>query len=227
VAVKKIDLAKEIADRDGDYAVTYYGKRRIEVVNFGEINLKRDYWWMRIFPTSALPSEPSARIATLDEWVNSGLISKSDYKRLADFPDLEDAMTLETAQYDLCEEIVDLMLVDGKSYVVEPLQDKQLFARIALMMYTRAKLEGLADPKSAYPEENMQLVRQFIADCLAPEPGQSEPTEGGPAPGEVPAPGASAGPVPSAPVPAGPPPAPPPGAPPPPVNAPPSAGPPS
>lgn len=170
VAEGKIELAKEAEEKYGNYAVAYHGKRKIDLIDLKDINLSRDQWWMRVYPTSALPSEPMARVATLDEWLNAQLISKSDYKRLADFPDLEDASTLETAQYELCEEVVGLMLDEGKAYVVEPLQDKNLFARLGLMLYTRAKLQGMSDPKAAYPEENMNLVRQFITDCLTPEP---------------------------------------------------------
>lgn len=228
VAELKIELAVETEEKTGEpYVVSYHGKKRIEPIRLKGTSLKRDGWWMRVYPTSALPSEPSARIATLDDWVNAGLISKADYKRLADFPDLEDASTLETAMYELCEEVVDNMLYDGTPYAPEPLQDKQLFARIALQMYTRAKLDGINDPKSAFPEEHMDMVRQFIVECLAPEP--TAPTdmlasEGAPPTGEAPAPGASAGPVTSAPIPAptGPPPGP---APPP--NMPPPGGPPS
>lgn len=220
VAELKIETAKEIAERDGGYAVSYHGKRRIEVVDFTDINLKRDQWWMRVFPTSALPSEPSARIAVLDEWLNAKLISPGDYKRLADFPDLEDASTLDTAQYEACEEVVDLMLNEGIPYVVEELDDKEMWARLALMMYTRAKIQGHHDKKSAYPEQHMELVRQLIVDCLDKGPADAgdaaqlppgtpeappgggpppPPTAGSPPGGLPPAPPAGAPPAPSGP----------------------------
>jgi len=198
VAESKIDLAKEAEEKFGNYAVAYHGKRQIDLIDLKDINLSRDQWWLRVYPTSALPPEPSARIATLDEWLNAQLISKSDYKRLADFPDLEDASTLETAMYELGEEMIDLMLNDGESVVVEPLQDKQLLARMGVQRYSRAKVQGLVDPKAAYPEEHMELLRQFITDCLTPEPTAApSPDAAGAAP--PPPPGAPPPPGPEAP----------------------------
>lgn len=160
VAEAKIELAQEIYERTGSYAVAYHGRKKIELVEWKDVNLKRDQWWMRVFPTSALPSEPMARIATLDEWLQAGLISKQDYKRLSDFPDLEDAETLEFASYELAEKTVDKILYDGVYQVPESIEDGTLFARYGLMAYNRAREEG------GYPEKNMELLRQFIMDAL-------------------------------------------------------------
>ncbi len=165
---------------------------KIEIIDLSDVDLDKSGFILRCQPASALPLDITAKIATLDEWKNSGLISNADYKRLADFPDLEDAMTLETAQYDLCEQAVELMLYDGKPYVIEELQNKELWAQIALMMYTRAKLEGLSDPDAAYPESHLDLVRQFIVECVTPPDGSMPTPAEGPqltgAPGGMPMP---------------------------------------
>lgn len=189
VAEYKIELAQEVFEKTKSYAVAYHGRRKVELVDWKDVNLKRDEWFMRVFPTSALPSEPSARIATLDEWLNVGLIDKPTYKRMADFPDLEDAETLESASYDLGEKMIDAMLYDGKPQTIEPLLDNTLFATMGLKAYCRAKMEG------GFPEANMELLRKFILDAVKPPaPSQSDSmpslpgagTAGEPAPPEAP-----------------------------------------
>jgi hypothetical protein len=158
VAEFKIELAQEIFKETGSYAVAHHGKRKIEIVDWKDVNLKRDQWFMRVYPTSALPNEPSARIATLDEWLNAGLIDKPTYKRLADFPDLEDASTLESAAYELAEEFADRCLYDGELMTLEPLMDAVLIARVGHMAYCRAKLEGV------FHEKNMGPLRHLNHD---------------------------------------------------------------
>jgi hypothetical protein len=205
----KIELARELYEENHEYAVTYHGAKRVELVDFGDVNMTRDQFWLRVFPTSALPPDPSARLATLDEWITAGLISKTDYRRLADFPDLEDAGTLESASWDLSQQMVQQILQDGDYIAPEPLLDNLLMARIGLQEYNRAKLEG------GYPEKHLELLRQFIVAAIknAKDPAPP-PSEGpnGPAPVDPNAPPGAAPPPgempPPAPPPAGAPPAP-------------------
>jgi hypothetical protein len=191
VAEYKIELAQEVAEKDGSYAVSHHGRRAVEIVDWKDVNLKRDQWFMRVYPTSALPTEPSARIATLDEWLNAGLIDKPTYKRLADFPDLEDAETLDTASWDLGEQVISDILEKGEPFTPEPLLDNKLWAQMGLKYYNRAKKEGV------YPEKNLQMLRDFVLACIdaskpkqlppAPDAGALPPDQGmPPAPGEAP-----------------------------------------
>lgn len=160
VAEAKIELAQEVAAKEGSYAVAYHGRRTIELVDWKNVNLKRDQWFMRVYPTSALPTEPSARIATLDEWLQATLIDKPTYKRLADFPDLEDAETLDSASWDLGEKIIDGILYKAEPFTPEPLLDNKLWAQMGLKEYNRAKKEGI------YPEKNMEMLREFVLACI-------------------------------------------------------------
>lgn len=197
-----VDCAKDIYSREGSYSVKVPGKKFIETIDWKEIDLADDEYYLKIFPVSSLPNDPAGRLQTVQEYVQAGFIGPRTARRLLDFPDLEAVEGLESAKEDylhmILEKIVDADLED-ESTAIEDIytppevdyDDVPLALELALEYYQQGKLNGL-------PEANLRLLRDFISQLKAPLPGQPGP--GTPAPqGPMPAPQGGPGlPVPQA-----------------------------
>jgi len=156
----KTVLMRDVFMRTGKYAVVYHGKKAIELVDFNKFKgLQPNQYRIRVFPTSALPTTPAGRIATLEDWKNSGLITTADFKRLADFPDIEEFADLDNASHDIIKMMIDAMLEDGKDQKPEPLMDLELAMHMATNAYLLARVRGW------YPKANLEKLTVFVAWC--------------------------------------------------------------
>jgi hypothetical protein len=184
------------ATRAGAYSVMARTQRGlvplVKQVKWSDANMPREQYRITCFPTSQLPSTVPGRLAALSEWVASGFVSRPyAQKQMIDMPD-DDMQRLELADLDFVmwqiEEILDGKVVSPESY-----QDMTLAADTARRAYLQVKSRGA-------PEELLEVLRNFIDDCMdelkkqqapAPAPDQgAQPMPpalgpGGPAPAEV------------------------------------------
>lgn len=174
-----VDCAKDIYEREGNYEVKVPGKKFIETIDWKEIDLEEDEYYLKIFPVSSLPNDPSGRLQTVQEYVQAGFITPRTARRLLDFPDLEAVEDLESAKEDylhkILEKMVDADLEDEKADINEiytapeiAYDDLQLAHELALEYYQQGKLNGM-------PEANLQLLRDFMSQLQAPLPGAPQP----------------------------------------------------
>jgi hypothetical protein len=87
----------------------------------------------------------------------NGLVTPDVAKKLLDFPDLEDELSLDQASSDLVREMIDSMLDGGDYMPPEPyinLEDAQRVAQLSLL---RGKLHKVS-------ESNLDKIRTFLAD---------------------------------------------------------------
>ncbi|HEU5276843.1 MAG TPA: hypothetical protein VFU97_24515 [Xanthobacteraceae bacterium] len=207
VAEYKLELIRKAYKETGKYAVTYRGKRQIEIVDWDAIaKIDPKHYYVAVYPTSSLPSTPAGKFAMLQDWVNAQWISPEDAKRLADFPELEDYTELETSSYMIVREMIDAILEEGKEQTPEPMMDLMLAASEGTKAYLLARRRGW------YPPQHLDLLREFVTTCL----DMSKPPEPPPVPGGEPVLGGAPPPDAMAAAAGGPAPAMPPGAPPPP-----------
>ena len=203
VAEYKLELIRKVYDESGKYAVTYRGKREIEIVDWDAIaKIDPKHYYVAVYPTSSLPSTPAGKFAMLQDWINAQWISPEDAKRLADFPELEDYTELETSSYMIVREMIDAILEEGKQQTPEPMMDLMLGASEGTKAYLLARRRGW------YPPHHLDLLREFVTTCLQ----MSAPAnQQGPAPAALPPAGAPPGPDAMAAAAGGPMPPPPPG----------------
>lgn len=179
IAKQMADLLRELVDVKPDYAVNVRGKRFRRKVVYKDANLEPDAYTVECFPTSLLPHTPAGRLAQVEALVKGGLITDpKEARRLLAFPDLEASNDLANAGHELIEEIMDRMLDDGVYEYPEPYFDLVDALSTCLATYARAKLDGA-------PEETLELLRNFMADCKSemdkmkpPEPPPMPPPPG-------------------------------------------------
>ncbi len=168
-----------------------YGRSFAKTIAWKDVSMKEEAYVLQVFPTSQLPSQPAGRTATVETWVRMGWVDRSAAMRLLEFPDIKNEMNLELASWDLITDMIERMLYaddpEGDDVYIppDPHMDLGLALKVATGAYLRAKLDGC-------PEENLQLVRVFIAQVEALMNPPAPPAPPMPPPGMAPPPGMGA-----------------------------------
>lgn len=149
-----IAVAKEIFEEKGEYRVQAPGKKFTETVDWADIDLEEDEYIMKCFPVSSLPDDPAGRLQTIQEYMQAGILSLRQGRRLLDFPDLEAEESLDTAREEYLHTILEKIVDDGEYTVPEPEDDLQLANELVLEYYALGKNQGLE-------EDRMELLRRF------------------------------------------------------------------
>ncbi len=193
LAYQTMDLAQDIAIRDGSYSTVYPGKDGIQKVNLPKADKLKDSYVIQCYDESSLPKDPAGRKATLSEMLASGEISLQEFRRLMNFPDLEQSDRLANALEERILKILDEAIEDGKEPVADPflLDPSDLATTLTvnyINLYSRLGLE----------EKKLGLLRDFIVqlgnlkDQAAPpvpmQPMAASESAGQPNPNAAPAP---------------------------------------
>lgn len=211
--------ARRLVDAGTDYEVRYRGKKGLERLKWSDVLMDEDDLVLRVFPVSQLSKQPSARFAQLTELLNAQAITVEQFKRLYELPDLEAENEIDTADTDIIDRNLDIIVTSGRYMSPEPFDDLDLLIKRAGKFYNLCRANEV-------PDARLKLIADLITDAkslkdqaaqaAAPPPGA--PPMGGPPgmppPGPPGPPGMPPGPPPGPPgappgAPPGPPPAPP------------------
>lgn len=187
-AKQMIQLARDAVDRGFEYSVVSHGDKSIEQIDWKKINLSEDMYVMKVFPTSLLPTTPAARLQSVIDLSQSGLLQDpSTLVKLLEFPDIEAVTKLMTADSDIIDLIVERITMEGVYTPPEPYMNLRLCITRVQQAYIRAKINSV-------PEKKLGLLRTFIQDCekllanmaMAAQPtGMPTPPPGMGVPGEI------------------------------------------
>lgn len=156
-----IDIVKEIdEDMDGKYAVKVKGKKFIDTIKWKDVELERDQYEMGLFPTSALSSNPSARLADVQDLVAAGYVQREDALDLLDYPDLQSYINFETASGEDIKMQIENMIDKGKYETPEPYQDLENGIKKMQQAYLFYKTQNA-------PEAKLELLRRWMEDAKA------------------------------------------------------------
>lgn len=160
------DVAK--GSRKG-YRVNVPGSKWLQSIDWREVDLAEDQYVMRCYPVSSLPNDPAGRLQTVQEYMQAGLLSPRQGRRLLDFPDLEQVEGLANAVEEHLQGVLDRIVDAGEYTPPEPFDDLGLAREMALQYYAQGKAQGLE-------EERLDLLRTFIGqiqtlqDAAQPQP---------------------------------------------------------
>lgn len=159
IAHLMIDTIRDIYAEKGSYKVTWPGVTFTETVDWADVNLERDEYILKAFPTSSLPDEPAAKLQQVQEYMQAGLVSPRAGRRLLRMPDVEMADNLANAAEDLiCKSIESILYDKEKAADHRPDSewDLQLTKQIALQYMNFAKLNNC-------PAAQLEQLREFMA----------------------------------------------------------------
>ncbi len=169
LAYQIIDLAKDIAEEEGEYQTVYPGKNGTKGIDLPKISLLQNPFIIQCFNMSSLPRDPSGRMQKVTEMVQSGMISIKEGRRLLDYPDLEQMETLANASEERIFQILDQIIEDGQYTPPDPFMDLDLATQLTVQyinLYTQAKLE----PEKAEQLRNFFSQIQTLKQAAMPPP---------------------------------------------------------
>lgn len=182
LAYQIVELAKDIAEREGSYATIYPNKDGTKEIDLPEIKMIQDPFIIQVFNQSSLPKDPAGRMQKVTEMIQSGMITIREGRRLLDYPDLEQVEKLANASEERILQILDKIVEDGEYTPPDPFMDLQLANDLSTQyynLYSSAKLE----------EERCQMLRDFFSQvqtlkqaAMPSAPMGSAPGAGGPVP---------------------------------------------
>jgi hypothetical protein len=128
----------------------------VEKITYGDVKVPKDEYVVQCFPTSMLPKTPAARLSTVQEMMNSGIIDSEIGMDLLDFPDLDAAQRYRMGPMKLARKQIEAILFEGKDVTPEPYMNLQMTLKLAQELYcwsltveipdiNREKLQGYID----------------------------------------------------------------------------------
>lgn len=169
-----IQEARSLYELGIDVEVVSQDRRRrrhfLTRIKWSEVNMEDDAFEMKIFPASSLPQTPAGRKAAIESLYGAGLIDKATAQQQLDLPDLEGAMSLELAPYEILMDMIEQIIDDGRFVGPEPYMDLPLGLKVFRNAYLRAKLDRV-------PERELGLMRKWIqqAEKLMRPPAEEAP----------------------------------------------------
>lgn len=156
-----IDLSRDLYETHKvDLKVKGRAGKFIQSINWSEVDITNDAYDMQAFPVSLLPTTPQGRMQTVQEMLESGMITPSDAKRLLDFPDIEEfhSTSLDVASFEYAAGLV-ADILEGDEYVPPDWRaDLKLVMNVGLANYLRAL-------RMKVPEQVLENLRQLMDEC--------------------------------------------------------------
>ncbi len=173
LAYMMVDLAKDIAERDGAYSTIYPNKDGTKEINLPEAKLLEDPYIIQCYDVSSLPKDPSGRLEKVTEMMQAGMIDPREGRRLLNYPDLEQVDRLEIAAEERILKQLDDIVEEGKYEPPDPFTDIQLALKLVTQyynLYTAMKLpEAKAEKLRDYKSQLIMLEQAAMPP--APMPG--------------------------------------------------------
>ena len=158
-AEQMISLARDISMRGDGFSVISHGDRDIESIEWADINLEKDQYVMKIYPTNLLPTTPAAKLQKVIEMIQAGMISQHEARGLLDYPDLEAVNQLATASSEGIKLMIEHMIEKGVYNPPEPFMNLSMAIQMVQNAYLRAKINQV-------PEDRLDLLRRFIQESV-------------------------------------------------------------
>lgn len=166
LALQYVYRLRELAAEDKNFAVRWPGKQALKEIKWSEADPGDDSnFAVTVAPASALPNDPAGRLSMAGELYASQLIDAQTYKQLLGWPDLDQELESESAEFEYIEELIEKYLdADEKKWTAGDyeapegaIMDKQR----ALMRFTSAMFTA---KREKAPEFNLGLLRRYIKE---------------------------------------------------------------
>lgn len=170
LADKMIDLACDIAERDGSYQTIYPNKDGTRQIDLPKIKREEDPFAIQCFDTSSLPKDPSGRLQRVVEMMQAGMLQPQEGRRLLDYPDLEQVDKLETASEERVLKILDDIVDSGKYTPPDPMMDMSLALKLVTQYYNLYIAAELEESKAEKLRTFKSQVLQMQQMATPPQP---------------------------------------------------------
>lgn len=133
------------------------GRSFVKKLEWNDVRMDRDSYAVQILPASALPTTISGRTATIEHWLNAGMISKDQALSLLDLPDIQGFADIRTAHMRRVMADIEKM-EDGEMALPSPMLNLEMAKQLVDSEALRIEADG-AD------ESVMSLFRAYSVAC--------------------------------------------------------------
>lgn len=181
LAYKIADCAMDIAKRTGKYQTVYPNKDGTKEVDLPAMKFLKDPFVIKAFTESSLPSTPAGRMQAITEYIQSGILSLKEGRRLMRVPqDLEQNEKLDNASEERIFKILDAIVESNTYTPPDPFMDLEL-ATLLTVQYINLYLAANLEEKKADSLRTFYAQVQALIAAAMPPP-QMAPMPGGAAP---------------------------------------------
>lgn len=177
-----IDCASDIVEETGKYTTVYPGKDGTREVDFKNIKKLNNNFVIQCYEESSLPKDPAGRQAKLSEMLAAGEVTVQEFRRLSNFPDLEQSDKLAASLEERILYSLDEIIENGdKNYAdiapdVFMLDPSDLATSLCVNYINLYATQGLEEAK-------MQLLRDWFTQVQAlKQQAMPPPVQAAPAP---------------------------------------------
>lgn len=189
LAYQMVDCAADIAEETGKYCTVYPGKDGTREIDFKNIKKLDNNFIIQCYEESSLPKDPAGRQAKLSEMLAAGEITNQEFRRLSNFPDLEQSDRLASALENRILHALDEIVENGDKNYVEIAPDNFILDPSDMATTLCVNYINLYQTQEL-EEEKMQVLRnwftqlQSLKQAAMPPPPQmpAMPQSGMPAP---------------------------------------------
>ena len=165
-----VDLAKDIAIRDGEYQTVYPNKDGTKEIDLPKIKMIQDPFVVQVFNQSSLPKDPAGRLQKIVEMTQAGMLSIKEGRRLLDYPDLDQVEKLANASEERIYKILDQIVEDGIFTHPDPFLDLQLATEITTNYYNLYSASKLDEDRCQMLRDFFTQVQDLIQAATPPPP---------------------------------------------------------
>lgn len=179
-----IDLAKDIAERDGKYSTVYPNKNGTKQIDLPKANLLEDTFVIQCYTQSSLPKDPAGRLAKVTEMIQSGMVTIQEGRRMLDYPDLEQMERLANASEERIFQYLDEIIETGHYTPPDIFMDLQLANQLVVQYYNLYVSAKLEESKAAKLRDFFNQIQtlKMAAQPPAPVMPQQAPPQASPQP---------------------------------------------
>jgi hypothetical protein len=165
-ARKMIECARGIRG----YKVRFNAEGGYEEIDFSDIDIQKEEFDIRPYPTNALSTEPGQRMAEVQEWVNIGWVTKDEGMLLADMPDTKQFVDMNPAiaSKKAIMRRLTAIVKEGKPWVPDPYVDMQQVKPLAVALLLNAEMQNC-------PEERLDMLRELLEIVVEGEMAMAPP----------------------------------------------------
>lgn len=152
-----IDQMKDVYKKNKSVSIKAKSANRkfLENMNWSEVDMSEDDFFMEAFPVSNLPISPEGRLAYITNLAQAGYIDKTTAQELLEMPDIENYYSLTNASFDVVMKDLYAMTEDGEARLPEPFLDLGQAKILALAFYNQSRVANV-------PDDRLQLIVDYL-----------------------------------------------------------------
>lgn len=152
-----LDVVQRIEARDGSFEIRYTGKRWLYKINAADVLGGPDEFETKTQMTAQLPHDPAGRAEFLEYLRANGYITREQAMGALEIGgDIDAELALENSPKRLIDEQIERILENGEAIHPSPKQNLEMAIYRGNLAWAKARHQGA-------PEENLDLLSQYVS----------------------------------------------------------------